>query len=680
MNSGVIVQARNSSTRYPKKMLHDFLGRTTLEWVLYRCGGIETDYKILATSKDADDDVLAGCAKEKGWKVVRGSLNDVLNRFAQAVKEYNLDYLVRITGDCILTDYRLVNFAIQKFREHNADYLVLTQIIDGFDLEVMSGQAILHADKNAVMPSEREHVGPYIRNSGRFKVISIPYGKEELSHIHLSLDYPEDADTIGAILQRLGQQDFTYDDVVKLIKEDATLLDKTKDIVPNAGYFKSIEEDKAFLMGMKGKPLMLDGNNELFKKALDIIPNCSQTFSKSYMQFSAGAAPLFAREGKGCLITDVDGNNYIDCTMGLGACILGYAFDPVLDAVEKQLGKGSSYTLPHYLEYELAELLTQVIPCAEMVRYGKNGSDVTSAAVRLARAHTGRDYIACCGYHGWQDWYIATTTRSKGIPEAVKELTLSFQYNNIESLEKLFEQYRDKIACVIMEPVSLTAPENDFLDKVKDAAHKNNALLVFDEVVTGFRFALGGAQEFFGVMPDIACLGKAMGNGLPVSAIVGRKEYMRLFDEIFFSFTFGGETASIASALATIRHMKDHSVIEYVWNQGKKLKAGIEKLISEKGLGAALSLDGFPVRTVMGFRGEEKESLERKTLFQQECAKRGVLFTGGHNISLPHDDSIIEKTLSVYSEVMDILKYGIAYSMIDSLLEGRLLEPVFRKV
>ncbi len=680
MNGGVIVQARNSSSRYPKKMLHDFFGRTTLEWVLDRCRGIETDHKILATSKDGDDDALAGCAQKKGWKVVRGSLNDVLNRFAQAVKEYNLDFVVRITGDCILTDYRLSNFAIQKFREHNADYLVLTQIIDGFDVEVISGKAILYADINAILPSEREHVGPYIRNSGRFKVVAIPYAEEDLSDIHLSLDYPEDADTIGAILQRLGKQDFTYEDVAKLIKGDANVLEKTKHIVPNAGYRKSVEEDKAFLMGMKGKPLKLDENNKLFKKVMDTIPGGSQTFSKSYLQFSAGASPLFVKEGKGCKLTDVDDNVFIDFTMGLGACILGYAFDPVLDAVESRLRKGSAYTLPHYLEYELAELLTHVIPCAEMVRFGKNGSDVTSAAVRLARAYTGRDYVACCGYHGWQDWYIATTTRSKGIPESVKELTLTFHYNNIESLEKLFEQYRDKIACVIMEPVSLTVPETDFLNKVKEIAHKNGALFVFDEVVTGFRFALGGAQEYFGVTPDIACVGKAMGNGLPVSAIAGSKEYMRLFDEIFFSFTFGGETASIASALAAISYMRDHAVIEYIWKQGKKLKDAMEKLIGDKGLLDTLSIDGFPVRTVMGFKGEEKKGLAMKTLFQQECAKRGVLFTGGHNISLPHDDRAMEKTLTVYDEVMDILKYSFEYDMLDEMIEGRLLEPVFRRV
>lgn len=680
MKTGVIVQARSSSTRYHKKMLHEFLGKPALEWVLERCGGIAADYKILATSTDGSDDVLADLALKKGWQVVRGSLKNVLERFAQAVSRYNLDIVVRITGDCVLTDYRLVNNALAKFSELEADYFRFTNILDGFDVEVMSGRAILEADKNAEMPSEREHVGPYIRNSGEFRVISLPYGAEDLSHIHLSLDYREDAECIGAILERLGRQDFTYEDVAGLVKTNPQVIEKSKHIAPNEGRRTSVEEDKSFIRGLKGKPLKLDNSKTFFEKVLDIIPTGSQTFSKSCLQFSAGSSPLFVKEGKGCMVTDVDDNVFIDYAMGLGACILGYAFEPVLEAVERQMKKGSIYTLSHCIEYELAELLTQVIPCAEMVRFGKNGSDVTSAAVRLARAYTGRDYVACCGYHGWQDWYIATTTRSKGIPDAVKELTLSFQYNNVESLEKLFSLHRDEIACVIMEPVSLASPENNFLDKVKEVAHKNNALLIFDEVVTGFRFAVGGAQKFFGVEPDIACVGKAIGNGMPVSAIVGKKEFMKLFDEIFFSFTFGGETLSIASALASIRYMIENNVIEHIWAQGEKMKAGIEKLIGDKKTGGLVSVSGYPVRTVMGFTGAEKESLAVKTFFQQECAKRGVLFTGGHNISLPHGDEIISKTLSVYGEVLDILRHGVRYGMIGEMIEGRLLEPVFRKV
>ena len=321
-----------------------------------------------------------------------------------------------------------------------------------------------------------------------------------------------------------------------------------------------------------------------------------------------------------------------------------------------------------------------MIPSAEMVRFGKNGSDVTSAAIRLARAFTGKDYIACCGYHGWQDWYIATTTRSKGIPDDVKKLTSTFSYNNPESLERLFIEHKDNIACVIIEPVSLEPPRDDFLQKINKIAHKNGALLIFDEVVTGFRFSIGGAQEYFGVIPDISCFGKAMGNGMPVAAIVGKKEIMKLFEDIFFSFTFGGETLSIASAISTIKYMIENKILDFIWNQGNKLKEEIKCLISEKEMDALIAIDGYSVRTVMNFKGEEKESLKMKTLFQQECVKRGLLFTAGHNMSLPHNNEIIDKTLLVYNEVLDILKYSLEYNMLDEMIEGNLLEPVFRKV
>lgn len=680
MKTGVIVQARNSSTRYPKKMLHNFLGKTAMEWVFERCSKVDSDYKILATSKDKDDDVLADIAQKKGWHVVRGGVEDVLERFARAVKGYGLNIVVRITGDCILTDYRLINYALSKFRELEPDYLTLTNIIDGFDIEIINGKALLDADKNAKIPSEREHVGPFIRKSRCLKTICLPYGDEDLSHIHLSLDYKEDAEVIGDILKQLGNSDFTYEDVAKILKWDPQIFEKVKHIIPNEGYKRSVLQDKEFIKGLKGRPLTLTNNKALFDKVLKRIPNGSQTFSKSYLQFSVGASPLFVKEGKGCYLTDVDNNLFVDFTMGLGACILGYAFEPVMKDIEEQFKKGGIYTLPHYLEYELAELITRTIPCAEMVRFGKNGSDVTSAAVRIARAYTGRDYVACCGYHGWQDWYIATTTRSKGIPEDVKKLTLTFQYNNLESLKGLFERYKDKIACVIMEPVSLEPPQGDFLNEVKELVHAYGALLIFDEVVTGFRFSIGGAQDFLGVTPDIACIGKAMGNGMPISAIAGKRDVMQLFDEIFFSFTFGGETPSISSAISTIRYLIENKVIEYLWSQGEKLKEGTTRLIEEKGISDILTINGYPIRTVMGFKGEEKESLKMKTLFQQECAKRGVLFTGGHNMSLPHTDDIINKTLSVYDEVMDILKYSLEYNMIDEMIEGRLLEPVFRKV
>jgi len=312
-------------------------------------------------------------------------------------------------------------------------------------------------------------------------------------------------------------------------------------------------------------------NNSLkmFETARTLIPSCTQTFSKGFTQFSYGAAPIFIKRGIGNHVWDLDENEYIDYSMALGPVILGHSYPAVNKSISHQLQDGITYFLPHPLEVLLAKKLVEIIPCAEMVRFGKNGSDVTSGAVRVARAYTERDKIACCGYHGWQDWYIGTTTRNKGVPKAVQELTMTFEYNNIESLKKLFDENRDSIAAVIMEPVGVIKPEDGFLEEVKEIAHKNGALLIFDEIVTGFRISLGGAQEYYDVTPDLTCVGKAMANGMPLSAVVGKREFMEVFDEIFFSFTFGGEVLSIAASIVTIRELKKKGLLNICGSRGK---------------------------------------------------------------------------------------------------------------
>ncbi len=678
MKVGLVIQARNGSSRFPRKSINLIDGRLVLEWVLRRAGSSKVDERVLVTSWLEEDEIIERIGKCLGWEVLRGHPTDVLSRYANAVDKYQLDAVVRVTADCPMIDYRLIDKAVEIYNVEGVDYFSYEGILNGFDVEVIKGEWILKAYQRAKLPSEREHVSPYISKSKKAKKLFYRIHEEDLSHIHLSLDYPEDLVIIERIIKTLGKEDFTYEEVVKLIKEKPEILKREKEIPVNEGYLKSLRQDRDFIRSLRAKPLKLENSLRHFEKTKTLIPNCSQTFSKSYLQFSVGAVPLFVKEGKGCYLTDLDENTYIDYTMGLGACILGYAFEPVIERVEKELRRGTVFTLPSYLETELAELLRETIPCCEMARFGKNGSDVTSAGVRLARAYTGRKYIACCGYHGWQDWYIGTTTRDRGIPEEVKSLTLTFEYNNIQSLERLFEEYKNQIACVIMEPVGVEEPKEDFLQKVRELTQKHGALLIFDEVVSGFRFSLGGAQEYFGVVPDLACFGKAMGNGMPISAIVGRSEIMELFEEVFFSFTFGGETASIVSAIATIQYLKDQKVIPYLWEQGKKLKQGIQKLIEYKEMEDIAFVKGYDVRFLLDFVGDN--SLKLKTLFQQESAKRGILFTGSHNMALPHDDKIIEKTLEVYDEVLDIVKFAVEYDMVDELIEGQILQPVFRKM
>ena len=433
-------------------------------------------------------------------------------------------------------------------------------------------------------------------------------------------------------------------------------------------------------MPLKNINRKLVQSEEYLKKAKKLIPSCTQTFSKGPTQFVQGIAPAFLERGSGCHVYDVDGNAYLDYGMALGAVILGYAYEPTRKILQEQLSQGTVFTLPHPLEVQLAELLVELIPSAEMVRFGKNGSDVTAGAVRVARAYTGREKVACSGYHGWQDWYIGTTTRNLGVPEAVRDLTFPFQYNKIDSLKKIFQENRNEIAAVILEPVGVVQPENGFLEKVKDITHENKTILIFDEVVTGFRISLGGAQEYYRVTPDLTCLGKAMGNGLPISAVVGKKEIMALFDEVFFSFTFGGEVLSLAAAISTLQEIKNKKVIEHLWRQGEKLRKGYNSLASRYGLEKYSRTLGLPPRTMVEFKDKQgQEDLALKSLFQQEAIKRGVLFTGAHNLSFSHTDADIDATLAVYEEVMKILKEAIDQGDVEARLEGEKVQPVFRK-
>lgn len=425
----------------------------------------------------------------------------------------------------------------------------------------------------------------------------------------------------------------------------------------------------------------LEHSQAWMERARRVIPGCAQTFSKGPMLFVQGVAPNFVARASGPHVWDVDGNQYLDYILGLGPIVLGHCNPEVDEAVKAQMSRGMSFSLPHPIEVELAEKLCELVPCAEMVRYGKNGSDVTSAAVRVARGFTKRDRIVCCGYHGWQDWYIGTTSRRLGVPDAVRELTSIFPYNDLEALDRLFQAHPDRIACVIMEPVTFQAPKEGFLAGVKELCHKHGALLVFDEIVTGFRLGLGGAQEHFGVVPDLACFGKGMANGFPLSAIVGRADVMQCFNEVFFSFTHGGEALSLTAGLATLRVAEKQDLPGHLWRVGERLKTGTNHLLSERGIGARAECVGLAPWTAIRFRDAAgQDSMLLRSLFQQEAIKRGILTHGNHMLSLSHTDAIIEGTLTIYAEVFDVLAEAIQEDNVAAKLEGTPMQPVIRPV
>ncbi|MGE4064682.1 MAG: aminotransferase class III-fold pyridoxal phosphate-dependent enzyme [Rhodospirillaceae bacterium] len=419
-------------------------------------------------------------------------------------------------------------------------------------------------------------------------------------------------------------------------------------------------------------------SKQLFDRALKVIPLASQTFSKSHIQYPENAAPLFLERGRGGRVWDVDGNEYVDLVCGLLPVVLGYC-DPDVDrAITDQLSRGISFSLATELETQLAERLVEIIPCAQAVRFGKNGTDATSAAVRIARAHTGRDRIAVGGYHGWQDWYIGSTTRNKGIPAAVCQLTHKFPYNDLGALDRLLAAHKGEFAAVILEPMNTTAPADGYLAGVKDIAHKHGALLVFDEIITGFRYAIGGAQEHFGVTPDLASFGKAMGNGMPISAIVGRADLLAEMNEIFFSSTFGGETLSLAASIAVIDKMRREPVIERLWDTGERLAAGASERIARHGLAHVIGLAGLAPWKLLMFKDDPRASKEAiKTLFLREMLRNGVLIAASHNVCYAHDTRDIEQVLTAYDTSLAAVAAELAGGRLAENLGTKPIQPVF---
>lgn len=409
------------------------------------------------------------------------------------------------------------------------------------------------------------------------------------------------------------------------------------------------------------------------------IPLGSQTFSKSRTQYPIGISPLYIGKAKGCKVWDIDGNEYVDLVNSLASITLGYGDKGVERAVKKQLRKGVSFSLPGTLEAEVAELIVSMVPSAEMVRFSKNGTDATSAAIRLSRAFTGRDHIAVCGYHGWQDWFIGSTTRNKGVPEVVSALTHKFEYNNIESLKSILEKSSNQFAAVILEPMNIDWPNNNFLEEVKKETQKAGAILIFDETITGFRFDNGGAQSLFKVMPDLSTFGKGMANGFPLSAVVGRREIMLEMEEIFFSGTFGGELLSLAAAKEVLTRYVNEDVCEKLEINGSAIFKEVNSIITENKLETVLKLSGHPSWNFLSWSATAHNTdLELKTFFMQEMFKIGILILGTHNISVAHDSKAREKITDSYSKVLKSIRNALENESLKSQLEVVPLQPLFK--
>ena len=418
---------------------------------------------------------------------------------------------------------------------------------------------------------------------------------------------------------------------------------------------------------------------EHLSRAERTIPLGSQTFSKSRTQYPVGISPHFIDRAEGAYVWDIDGNRYVDLVNSLAAVTLGYGDETVNEAVRKQLERGVSFSLPGVLESEVAELIVELVPSAEMVRFGKNGTDATTAAIRLARAYTGRDHIVVCGYHGWQDWYIGSTTRDKGVPSSISSLTHKFEFNNIESLKEILDTWKNQVAAVIMEPMNANFPNPGFLEQVQTLTHQAGALLIFDETITGFRYSKGGAQELFGITPDLSTFGKGMANGFPLSAVVGRRDVMLEMEEIFFSGTFGGELLSLAAARAVLeRHLKE-DLCGNLRLSGQNLSDQTQSAITKNDLEEVLGLSGHPSWRFLNWTATKDYSVdEMKTYFMQEVFKRGLLVLSTHNVTLAHTSIIISRISGIYAEVFDKLNRALNNKTLLEELKVSPLKPLFK--
>lgn len=676
MKTVALIQARMDSTRLPGKVLKDLSGKTVLKWVCDAAVAIPgVDLVIVATSDQDNDQPIVDFCASRNIECYRGSKTDVLARMALAAQDYSADVVLRITADCPLLDPYICSELLQILRHTGADYVSNINPPswpDGMDCEVMSAQALDKAHELAQTTAEREHVTLYIRaNQHIFSARNLRAPYAGLEAERWTLDDEADYSFLQALTAELDTiSPPSWTQVMQVLQRKPEIYQKRSGAERNEGAQKSVATSPYISKGYKN-------SNALLERALKTVPLGSQTFSKSYIQYPSGQSPMILTHGLGGKVWDVDGNEYVDLVSGLLPNVLGYCDPDVDEAVRTQLDRGISFSLATTLEADLAERMVEIIPCAEKVRFGKNGTDATSAAIRLARAHTKRDHVIVCGYHGWQDWYIGSTTRHLGVPQVVRELTCSVAYNDLDAMRAALK--KNETAAIIMEPMNVSDPEDGYLQAVKDLAHEHGALLVFDEVITGFRYHIGGAQAYFGVTPDLAAFGKGMGNGMPISAICGRADIMDLMNDIFYSGTFGGEALSLAASIAVIDKMRSEPVIEKLWQTGEDLSGHVLGVIRKCGLEEIIKLKGKAPWKVLAFHDHPTASKEAvRTAFLTNMLARGVLIGTGHNICYAHNGDDILRVVQAYEATLELLAAQLEQGNLAENLGAPPIIPIFQ--
>ena len=670
-----LVQARMGSTRLPGKVLKSIVNKPMIGLLLARLSqSSELDEIVVAASEESKNDKLQSIVESLGYRCTRGSEKNVLNRFYESAKFIGADVIVRITGDCPLIDSTLVDECIKNYKNSNVDYfsnINPATYPDGLDIEVMSFESIERANNETDSDFDREHVTPYIRNSDSFSKSSMQHA-EDLSAQRWSVDEPEDLVVVTNVFKHFSPNiHFNWHQVLELKKLKPNLFLENQQIKNNEG-------------------ATMGTGQKLYKRAKRVIPGGNMLLSKRPEMFLPEKWPSYFSRAKGCKVWDLDGNEYIDMSiMGIGTNTLGYGHPEVDEAVMKTVKDGNMSTFNCPEEVYLAEKLVEIHPWADMVRFARAGGEVNSIAVRIARASTGRDKIAICGYHGWHDWYLSTNLNSdknldghllpglqpNGVPRGLTGTTLPFSYNDIGQLEQLIKDNKGEIAAIKMEVSRNEGPKDNYLQKVRDLATENNIILIFDECTSGFRETFGGLHKKYDVEPDLAIFAKALGNGYAITAVIGRREVMEYAQSSFISSTFWTERIGPTAALSTLNVMKEIGSWDTVTNIGKKILKNWSDIASKNEI--KISLSGIPALASFSF---QQDNLIRKTYFIQEMLKRGYLASNSFYASIAHTDSILDNYFTEMDLVFASMHRHIENDSLLAALEGPVCHSGFKRL
>lgn len=671
-----IVQARMGSTRLPNKVMKLIDNVPMIELLLKRLAqSHRIDQIVLATSTDSRNMPLVEHVESLGYTVVRGSENDVLQRYLDAARQTQADVVVRITGDCPLIDANLVDQIIEKYLSGQLDYISNTAPAtypDGLDTEVFSFAALEQAAIETSSEFDHEHVTPYLRKPGRFKTEAFT-NDEDHSALRWTVDEADDFTVVNNVFQHFAPDIyFTWQEVLELQKREPELFAANHNIIRNEG-------------------ATMGAGQKLYKRAKNVIPGGTMLLSKRPEMFLPEHWPSYFSKAKGCTVWDLDGKQYTDmCIMGIGTNTLGYGHPEVDEAVMQTVANGNMSTFSCPEEVYLAEKLIELHPWADMVRFARSGGEINSIAVRIARAATGRDRIAICGYHGWHDWYLSTNLRNDqnldghllpgldpaGVPRGLAGSTLPFNYNNIEELEAIILANKGEIAAIKMEVSRNAGPEDGFLQKVRALADANNIVLIFDECTSGFRETYGGLYKKYGVEPDVAIFAKALGNGYAISACIGKKEVMQAAQKTFISSTFWTERIGPTAALKTLEVMER----EKSWKKITQIGSGISNRWQQLADKYELKIQRWGIPALSGFTIVSDQSLAYKTLITQEMLKKGYLASNSVYACIEHTPAIIDDYFAELEPIFALIKECEEGRAIEKLLDGPVCHAGFKRL